>query len=59
MSSPSDTAKKFVYDHNIRVVDSNKRAYKHTRANVALFQYNDDYNKFISDRITFDTETIL
>jgi hypothetical protein len=58
MSSPSDTLKKFAAEHNIRVIDSNKRAYKHTRANVQLFHFADDYNKFINDRITFDTETL-
>lgn len=58
MSSPSDTLKKFAAEHNIRVIDSNKRAYKHTRANVNLFHYADDYNKFLQDRVTFDTETL-
>jgi DNA repair ATPase RecN len=58
MSSPSDTLKKFAAEHNIRVIDSNKRAYKHTRANVQLFHFANDYNKFINDRITFDTETL-
>ena len=58
MSSPSDTLKKFAAEHNLRVIDSNKRAYKHTRANVQLFQYADDYNKFLRDHITFETETL-
>jgi hypothetical protein len=52
------TTKHFCHDHRIRVVDSNKRAYKHTRANVALFRYEDDYNKFHQDHLTFDTETL-
>ena len=42
----------------MRVIDSNKRAYKHTRANVALFNYADDYNKFHQEYQTFDTETL-
>jgi hypothetical protein len=58
MSSPSDTLKKFAAEHNIRVIDSNKRAYKHTRANVALFHYSDDYNRFLNNHITFETETL-
>jgi hypothetical protein len=58
MSTPSDTLKKFAAEHNIRVIDSNKRAYKHTRANVQLFHFADDYNKFLSDRITYETETL-
>jgi DNA repair ATPase RecN len=58
MSSPSDTLKKFAAEHNIRVIDSNKRAYKHTRANVQLFHFADDYNKFKHEYMTFDTETL-
>ena len=52
------TTKKFCGEHNIRVIDSNKRAYKHTRANVALFRYPDDYNKFQQEYLTVDTETL-
>jgi hypothetical protein len=52
------TTKKFCGEHNIRVIDSNKRAYKHTRANVALFNYADDYNKFHQEYQTFETETL-
>ena len=58
MSNPSNTVKKFVAEHNIRVIDSNKRAYKHTRANVVLFDYENDYNKFRNEYQTFDTETL-
>ena len=58
MSNPSDTVRKFVAEHNIRVIDSNKRAYKHTRANVVLFDYENDYNKFRNEYLTFDTETL-
>jgi hypothetical protein len=58
MSSPSDTLKKFAAEHNIRVVDSNKRAYKHTRMNTNLFQYPADYNMFSSSLTTFDTEIL-
>ncbi len=52
------TTKKFCAEHGIRLVDSNKRAYKHTRSNVALFRYNDDYNKFLNEHFTFETETL-
>lgn len=58
MSSPSDTLKKFAAEHNIRVIDSNKRAYKHTRLNTNLFQYSADYNMFSSSFTTLDTETL-
>ena len=59
MSGQNDTVRKFVYDHNIRVIDSNKRAYKHTKANVNLFKFQEDYNKFVSDLVTFETETLF
>jgi hypothetical protein len=49
---------KFCYEHSIRVIDSNKRAYKHTQANVNLFHYADDYNKFLNEPIHFETETL-
>jgi hypothetical protein len=52
------TTKKFCNEHNIRLIDSNKRAYKHTRANVNLFHYETDYNKFQQEYITFETETL-
>jgi DNA repair ATPase RecN len=58
MSSPSDTVRKFVNQHGIRVVDSNKRAYRHTRQNTQLFKFHDDYNKFVNDHLTFETETL-
>jgi DNA repair ATPase RecN len=58
MSSPNNTLRNFFDDHKIRVIDSNKRAYKHTRANINLFKFQDDYNKFDSDFLTFETETL-
>jgi hypothetical protein len=58
MKTNNETVRDFTHKHNIRVLDSNKRAYRHTRANVHLFQYDDDYNKFITDRMVFDTETL-
>jgi hypothetical protein len=39
-------------------VDSNKRAYKHTRANVNLFHFGNDYNKFLNEPQIFDTEVL-
>jgi hypothetical protein len=52
------TTKKFCNEHRINVIDSSKRAHKHTRANVALFHYADDYNKFLNKSIHFETETL-
>jgi hypothetical protein len=59
MSNPSNAVRKFCADHQLRVVDSNKRAYKHTKANVNLFRFEDDYNKFLKEPIHFETETLF
>jgi hypothetical protein len=52
------TTKKFCNEHGIRVIDSSKRAHKHTKANVSLFRYADDYNKMYQEYQTFETETL-
>jgi hypothetical protein len=53
-----DVLKKFCHSHRINVLDTNKRANKHTLVNVKYFQFADDYNKFVSDHFTVDTETL-
>lgn len=58
MSNPSDTARKFVNQHGIRVIDTNKRAYRHTLQNINLFRFADDYNRFLNDPVVFETETL-
>ena len=58
MSSPSNTVRNFFDDHKIRIIDSNKRAYKHTRANVNLFKFQEDYNKFDRNFVALETETL-
>jgi hypothetical protein len=52
------TTKKFCNEHGIRVIDSSKRAHKHTKANVSLFRYADDYNKFLNEPNHFETEIL-
>jgi hypothetical protein len=52
------TTKKFCNEHGIRVIDSSKRAHKHTKSNVSLFRYADDYNKFLNEPIHFETEIL-
>jgi DNA repair ATPase RecN len=52
------TMQNFCNEHGIRVINSDKRAHKHTKVNVALFHYAYDYNKFQQDYITFETETL-
>lgn len=58
MSNPSNAVRKFCGEHQLRVVDSNKRAYKHTKSNINLFRFEDDYNKFLNESIHFETETL-
>jgi len=58
MSNPSETVRNFCLDHQLRVVDTNKRAYKHTKANINLFKFQEDYNKYDSDFVTLETETL-
>ena len=58
MSNPNNTLRNFFDDHKIRIIDSNKRAYKHTRANINLFKFQEDYNKFDRDFLTLETETL-
>ena len=53
-----DTLKKFCYTHRINVLDTTKRAHKHTLVNVKYFQFEDDYNKFVSDHFTLETESL-
>lgn len=51
--------KKFLEDHQIRVLDTNKRAHRHTRYNTDLFYCPEDYNKMIKEEITrFETERL-
>lgn len=50
--------KKFCAEHSIRVLDTNKRTYKHTKINVSLFQYDDDYNKFNNIYNNVETEVL-
>ena len=52
------TTKKFCAEHGIRVIDSGKRAFRHTKTNVALFRYEDDYNRFLQTNFTAETETL-
>jgi hypothetical protein len=58
MSNPSDAVRNFCRDHQLRVVDTNKRAYKHSKANINFFKFEDDYNKFFAEPIHFETETL-
>ena len=58
MSNPSETVNNFCLDHQLRIIDTNKRAYRHTKANINLFKFQEDYNKYDRDFIAFETETL-
>jgi hypothetical protein len=40
----NETIKQFCQEHRINILDTNKRAYKHTRMNTRFFQIPEDYN---------------
>jgi hypothetical protein len=50
--------KEFCHRHGLKVLDSNKRAYKFTKMNVNWFQYQTDYNRIDSIATDFETETL-
>ena len=55
--SDKNPVRDFCHNHNIRVLDSNKRAHKMTKMHTSFFQYQDDYNKVMPNFIT-DTERL-
>ncbi len=48
----------FLKRHAVRVLDTNKRAYKRSKVNVQMFAYEDDYNKFNTLYQNVETETL-
>jgi hypothetical protein len=54
-----DNLKSFIQDHRINVLDTNKRAYRHTRMNTRFFQYPDDYNMMTATQVQqYETERL-
>lgn len=49
----------FVNSHRINIIDSNKRAHRLTKMNTRFFNFADDYNKFVNEPVTLETETLL
>ncbi len=49
--------RKFCERHAIRVIDTNKRAYKHQKINIEYFNYQDDFNK-VDTHIIYETESL-
>jgi hypothetical protein len=45
-------------DHSIKVLDTNKLAYRHTRQNIKYFQHALDYNLLENNRIQVETEPL-
>jgi hypothetical protein len=59
MTTSNDTLRKFANKHRINVIDTNKRAARHTGYNLNMFKYSDDYNKFDKEHfVKFETETL-
>lgn len=56
---PTATTSKFCEDHHVRIIDSNKRAYKARKMNVELFRFADDYNIFQNVQDSVETEPLL
>lgn len=50
--------KDFIDSHRINIVDSNKRAHRLTKMHTRFFNFENDYNKFVNDTITFETEVL-
>lgn len=50
--------KNWMHDHGIRVLDSNKKAFRHTRMNVKYFQSETDYNVLFNEPMQLETETL-
>jgi hypothetical protein len=51
--------KNFLNAHSIRIINDSKRAHRHTRFNTALFQFPEDYNKFLlEETVRFETEKL-
>ena len=54
-----DNLKSFIQDHRINVLDTNKRAYRHTRMNTRFFQYSQDYNMMTAtESLQYETERL-
>ena len=50
---------RFLERHAIRVLDTNKRAAKHTRTNINCFEFKEDYNMFNRISTSFEVEPLF
>lgn len=53
-----DTLKKFCEMHQIRVVDTNKRAHRYHKIDVRYFNDSNDYNRIYEDVVRTETEPL-
>jgi len=56
--TPSKEIRMFVDRHRLKVLDSNKRAYRAMRMNVKYFQSPEDYNMVNTYTLPMETETL-
>lgn len=53
-----NTVRDFCEKHSIKLVDSNKRAHKFTKAEIKFFNDPTDYNVVYRDQLRFETEPL-
>jgi len=54
-----ENIKQFIQEHRINIIDTNKRAHRHTRMNTKFFQFPEDFNIMTATQaIQFETEQL-
>lgn len=56
--NPSKEIRDFVGRHGVKVIDTNKRAHRLSRANIEMFAFANDYNRVISNTLAYETEPL-
>lgn len=56
--SNDENIEKWIHDHRVRVLDTNKRAHRFTKMNVKYFQSATDYNIVFNEPVQFETESL-
>lgn len=54
----SDNLDKFLNQHGVRILDTNKRAAKFNKMNVQYFRYSDDFNRIDQEFAAYETEPL-
>lgn len=55
----TDAVKEFCHNHQIKIIDANKRAAKYHKVDLRYFINSKDYNSITQDVIPFETEPLL